>query len=132
MNQSSQSTLDKKRINRHQQVPLCVLMRQAGKNMFQAVVQFRDPHQPQHIQHQPVTSNQKPPVHPQSGSSSDSGGGGQSATLPNRRSRRRKSLLYQVLMSPLRKKSGSTNTLNTVGSGGSDGQQRQQNPGVSC
>ncbi|GIY19895.1 hypothetical protein CEXT_190221 [Caerostris extrusa] len=56
------------------------------------------------------------------------GGGGQASgsatTPPNRRSRRRKSLLYQVLMSPLGKKSGSTNTLNTVASGNSSSNHR--------
>ncbi|XP_035217573.1 sickle tail protein-like isoform X2 [Stegodyphus dumicola] len=124
--------------------------------MFQAVMQFRDPQQPQqqqqplhhNPQQQQQQQNQKPPMHPQhlphpptstlsssSSSSTDSSGSGQpsgaATTPPNRRSRRRKSLLYQVLMSPLRKKSGSTNTLNTVASGGGGGNviQQQQHQG---
>ena len=105
--------------------------------MFQAVVQFRDPHQqPQPQQH---AQNQKPPLHPLSSSSSsstDSSGSGpppagSSTTLPNRRSRRKKSLLYQVLMSPLRKKSGSTNTLNTVANNATNQQQQVQGNNVS-
>ncbi|XP_071040803.1 coiled-coil domain-containing protein AGAP005037 isoform X10 [Parasteatoda tepidariorum] len=114
--------------------------------MFQGVVQYRDPQQQQQSQRfqqqQQQMLNQKPPLHPQhhpqtavlsssSSSSTDSSGGGQQSgaatTPPNRRSRRRKSLLYQVLMSPLRKKSGSTNTLNTVANTPSSGNHRQGN-----
>lgn len=111
-------------------------MKGNSKKMFQAVVQFRDPHQ--QSQSQQHVQNQKPPLHPVSSSSSsstDSSTGpppaGSSTTLPNRRSRRKKSLLYQVLMSPLRKKSGSTNTLNTIANNTSNQQQQVQGSNVS-